>query len=145
LENLRPAGESAREAQAMHRRLAAGAGEAHALQARHRLAQELRELGVQLVLVGARRAAVKGGINRPANALVAVAQERRAVAAAQVDVLPAIEVPQSAATAAVEVERMPQRPVDAGRGRDAACEVAAGPFILFDNASQAAPHDISYA
>ena len=75
------------------RRLGARAGEADALQARHRLAQQLGQLGVQLVLVGAGGAARQRRLDRLAHARVAVAQQRGAVAAAQVDVLLAVEVP----------------------------------------------------
>ena len=90
------------------RRFGAGAGEADALAAGDRLAEQLGQLGVQLVLVGAGGAALQRRFDGLAHARVAVAQQRRAVAAAEVDVLPAVEVPHAAAFGAVEVHGMAQ-------------------------------------
>ena len=74
----------------------------NALQARNDLAQQLGQLGVLFVLVGTGGAAVQRRFDGRADARIAVAQQRRPVAAAEVDIFPAVEVPEPAAVGAIE-------------------------------------------
>ena len=92
-------------------------------QARDRLAQQPGQLGVQFVLVGAGGAAIQHRLHGAPHARIAVAQQGRAVAATQVDVFAAVEVPDAAAVGAVEEHGVAERPVDARRGADAAGEI----------------------
>ncbi len=66
----------------MHGGLGAGPGEADALAAGDRLAQQTRQLGAQLVLVGAGGAVSQDLLDGPADVRVAVTQKRGTVAAA---------------------------------------------------------------
>ena len=62
-------------------------------------------------------------------------KQRRAVAAAQIVVLPAVEVPDAAALGPGEVQRMAQRLVDPRRRRDAARQRLASPLIMLGDTS----------
>src|SRR4051794_7775503 len=71
-----------------------------------------------LVLIGARRAPVHRVFNRGTNASIAMAKQRSAVRAAQIDIFAAIQIPQPAPGGAVEVERMTESLIDASGGGD---------------------------
>src|SRR5262249_23728583 len=139
LEQLAPAGEGAGQAEAVQRRLGAGAGEADSLQTGDRFAQQAGQIGVQLVLVGAGGAARQHRLDGPPHPGVAGAQERGAVAATEVEVFTTVEVPQAAAGGAVEVHRVPDRPVEARRGADAAGQILPGLLVLLRDAAHALP------
>jgi len=126
LQELLAAGVSAGEADAVQRRLGAGAGEADALITGNRFAKQLGEIRLQFILVGAGRAACEDLLGRLAHARIAVAQQRRPVATAEVDVLPPVEVPHAATLGAVEEHRMADGAIEACRGGDAAGEIVAG-------------------
>jgi hypothetical protein len=93
---------------------------------RPRAAQELGELGMQLVFVRAGRAAVENHLDRSAHAQIAVAQKRGPVTAAQVDVFPAIEVPEPATLGAIEVKRVAKGSIETSGRRDAAGQILTG-------------------
>jgi hypothetical protein len=59
-----------------------------------------------------------------------MSQQRRAVAAAEVDVLLAIQIPNAAALRAVEEHGMANRLIDTSGGRNAAGEVLLGEVML---------------
>jgi hypothetical protein len=86
----------------MHGRLGAGAGEANTLETRHRVAQKLCERGLQFIFVGTENSSIQNRVHSLSHASVAVSEKRGTVAAAQVDVLLAIEVPNSTAGATVK-------------------------------------------
>ena len=133
LQQFRAAGEGAGQTQAVHRRLAAGAGEADKLQAGNRRAQQTGEFGVQFIFVGAGGAAVQHRLDGAAHARVAVAEQRGAVAATEVEILAAVQVPDAAAVGSVEVERMADGAIDARRGADAARERLLRPLKLLND------------
>src|SRR5262249_62351512 len=85
--------------------------------------------------------AIDCGLNPPAYSPVAVPEQRRAVAATEVEVLLAVEVPQARALPAVKEQGVPQGLVHAGRGGDAAGEIPAGLPVLFDNATHPTSFD----
>jgi len=64
------------------------------------------------VLVGTGGPAVERAFDGLANPGIAMAQERSAVAAAKVDVLSSIKIPESAALGPVEVHRMADAPIE---------------------------------
>jgi len=117
------AGESAGQAEAVHRGFGAGAGEADEVEARDGLAEEIGKLCVLLVFVRAGSAAIHGLLHGCLNTPVAMTDQRGPVTATQVDVFAAIKVPDPAAGSAVEVERMAKGLVDARGRRDAAGEM----------------------
>lgn len=135
LEDLLLSGEGAGQAEAVHGRLAARAGEAHALQARHRFAEQAGECGVRLVLVRAGCTAVEGLLDGPTDAWVAVPQERGPVTAAEVEVLKTVQVPQSAAFGPIEENRVAECLVHPGGRGDAGRQVVARLLVLLDDAT----------
>src|SRR5262249_36411606 len=110
-----PPGERASEADAVHSRFRPRAGEAHMLQAWDRAAQEAGKLGVLFILVRARRAAFQCRFDSLAHARITVAEQRRSVAATQVDVLAPVEVPDPAARGTVEQHGMSYRAIEPRR------------------------------
>src|SRR5262245_23008999 len=85
---------------------------------------------MKFVFVRTGGSTIKYGLYGSPHARVAVAQERRAVAATQVDVFVAVEVPDAAPGGPVEQQRMSERPVDARRCADTAGENLLRPLKL---------------
>ena len=98
--------ERARDAHRVHRRLGAGHGHPGLRDPRVELLDELHR--PDLVLAREREADPQAHplVDVVVDALVAVAQDHRAVAHAQVDELVAVDVPDAAALAAVDVDRV---------------------------------------
>src|SRR5262249_32004613 len=97
-----------------HRRFGPRAGEANSFQAWNRLAQQLGEVGVQFVLVGAGGAAFQHGFDGSADARISVPQHGGSVTATQVNVFATVAVPNAAAEGAAEEERMAERAIETG-------------------------------
>src|SRR5216683_6997085 len=89
---------------------------------------------MRFVLVRTGRAARQRLFDRPSHARVAVTQQRGAVAATEVDVLAAVQVPDAAAVGAVDEQGVAQRPVEPRRRRYAPGEILARPAVLLLNA-----------
>src|SRR5262249_924392 len=126
----RPPGIGTSQAQAVHGRFGTGSGEADAFAAGNRLTQQGRQLGVQLILVGAGGAAGQDPLHGLANPGIAVAQQRGAVAAAQINVRPAVEVPDAAALRPVNEQGMAEGSVETRRRGHAAGQVLTGSLVL---------------
>ena len=127
-----PSGGAARQAERRHDRLGAGVGEAHQLGRRHHLGDHLGDHDLAL---GAERedgadilALAGGGIDLG----MAVAEDRRAVAQAVVDVAIVVEVPETSAPTALDIDGFPFAPEaevgadSQGHGFDCSLEVGRG-------------------
>ena len=106
LHDLRPAGVGPGDAHRVHRRLGAGHGHPRLADPRVELLDELHRADLVLAREREADAAAHPLVDEVVDAVVAVPEDHRAVAEAQVDVLVAVDVPDHAALAAVHVDRV---------------------------------------
>jgi hypothetical protein len=121
------------QTETVHRRLGSRTREADEFATGNRGTKQACEFGVQFVLVRASGSAVQNGIHGLAHARIAVAQQRRAVAATEVDIFATVEIPHSTTVRSVKEHRMAEGAVEARRCRHAAREVTAGFLELLDD------------
>ena len=110
------AGIAARHAQRRRHRLGAGIGEAHLLDRRHHLDHQLGDRRFQLGRERRHAADLDPAARRAVDALVAVAEDDRAPAQAEIDIAVAVEIPQQRALAALHVDRRVIAPIAIGVG-----------------------------
>ena len=98
---------------------------------------------MQFVLVRAGGAASQDALDGVAHAHVAVTQQGRAVAATEIDVFPAIQIPDAAAFRSVHEHRMSQGAIEARRGAHAPRQVLASLLILLLDSAHEVPASAS--
>ena len=111
--DLRSASEGASKSNREHRRLGPRAAESNRIEAGHAPAEELRELDLHRVRGGEARPPRRLITDRLEDLRMRVAEDHRRVVADHVDALDAVNVPDAAAFAALDVERIG---VEVGRG-----------------------------
>ena len=129
LEHLGPAGEGAGDADGVERRLGAGGGEADHLEGGDLRDQSLGQADLSLAVVGAGDAELGRLPHRRDDGRVAVAEQRRAVGGADVDVLAAVLAIDERPVGARDVEGLAERGIRARGGRHAAWEHAPRPLV----------------
>ena len=106
LDDLRALGERARDPQRAHRRLGAGAHEAHELDARHRVADEPRELELERARRAVARPAAHRLLERRDHTRMRVAEDQRPPGEDVVEIAVAVDVDEVRALAALDEERV---------------------------------------
>ncbi len=118
LDDLRALGERTREPERAHRRLGAGVDEAHELEARHRFANQARELELERARRAVARAAANRLLERGDDAGMRVTEDERPPGEDVVDVAVPVDVDEVRALSALDEHRAaadcPERPH--GRG-----------------------------
>ena len=105
LDDLRPLREGARDANRAHRRLRARAHEADELEARHRVADEARELELERARRAEARSLPQRLLERGDDTRMRVAEDQRAPREDVVDVAVPVDVDEVCALAALDEER----------------------------------------
>ena len=123
LHDLRPAGEPAGDAHGVHRRLGPGHGHSRHLDPAGELLDELGDTDLILAREAEAHAPAHPLVHVVVHAIVAMAEDHGTVAHAQVDELVPVEVPDAAALAPIDVDRV----------------LAPGPEVRVRPAGQAAP------
>ena len=122
LDELRPAGVAARQAQRGHRRLGSGVREPHALGAPNHVLQQLRDLNLDLGGRGEQRPRGGGLGNRRHHFRMRMTERQRAVGNHPVDVLVAVGVPDPRAAGPLDEQRILAVVGGTPRGRAAALD-----------------------
>jgi len=140
LDDLVAAGNAAGQAQGMHHGLGPRAGKPHQFRARYQLGDSPSQRHVMFRLVRTEDAQIQGPRYRRLDPGMVVAQQRRAVRDAHVDVFAAFDVVDSRAVAAGHVQRMADGCIGTRGGRDAARQITLSLVVqLVDGRQDATP------